>query len=136
MESASRNLGIACLLAALASLPLEAGCGGARQDPHEDPRMSELRSLEQSIEEERTELANPDLACDDQCRGQGAICDAAARICEITAELGAEHQSRCERARQVCDAARGSVTEGCACDASTDTGGAESLLGDDSAEAL
>lgn len=92
--------------------------------------------MEQSIEEERTELANPDLACDDQCRGQGSICDAAARICEITAELGAGYESRCERAREVCDAARGSITEGCSCSETADTGGAEPLLGEDTAEPL
>jgi hypothetical protein len=107
------------------------GCGGfsggglRTVDP---AQLQEIESLESRIDEERSELAMPSVSCDDQCRGTGAICDAAERICEIAAGVDdADVDRRCTRARDTCTAARERVTTGCACSAAAPADGAVPL---------
>jgi hypothetical protein len=108
---------------------LVGGCAAAgsarRSETLPAERASELEALERTIEEETTALrAIEPAACADRCRSVDAICEASARICAITTELGeGELAFRCTRAEDRCGAARGATDGSCACRAPPGTEG-------------
>ena len=122
MRSSNAFALIACWL--LATIP---GCGARyvgerRPEPMPAHTAAELDQLEHTIEEEQRTLETLDpAACPDRCRSVESICEASARICVLSSEIGGDEVAlRCARAERACDEARGGTDPGCGCATAAD----------------